>query len=77
MTTHHDLDLLLIARRASADGGARRMREKARLSTREVAAAVGTTAATISRWETAARRPSGAPAVRWAKLLKHLGEVDL
>jgi len=63
---------LAAARRLAACGEAHRIREAAGLSLAEVAGAVGISIAALSRWETGHRRPSGAPAVAWARLLAKL-----
>lgn len=67
-------DLLLLAkgRRWCADGTARQLRERHRLSLVEVAAVAGTTDATVSRWESGLRRPRGNAALRYVKLLESL-----
>ena len=50
-------------------GEARELRLRARLSLGEVAEAVGVSTSTIFRWENGQRRPHGAPALRYLKLL--------
>lgn len=53
-------------------GRAREARQRAGLSLSEIAVAVGVSTATIYRWETAQRRPTGAPALRYARLCENL-----
>ena len=67
-------DALRLARvrKLAVSGEARAIRERARLSTPEVARAVGTTHATIVRWELGKRRPTGPAALRYCQLLDAL-----
>lgn len=60
---------LSTVRELCASGRAREVREAARLSGREVAAACGVTPVCISRWETGMRRPYGDAALRYGRLL--------
>jgi len=62
-------------RQLMASGEAREMRRAAGLSLREAGATVGTSAATIHRWEGAQRKPHGAVAVRYARFLETLRKV--
>lgn len=65
-----DLLDLAVLRRMVADGTARRIRESAGLSVREVAAAVGVAPSCVSRWERGERVPRhGAAAGRYAEAL--------
>lgn len=65
--------LRIAAARAHAETGTgRSIREKSRLSLSQVAKAISVPKATLSRWETGDRRPSGEPAARWAQLLEEL-----
>jgi transcriptional regulator with XRE-family HTH domain len=50
-------------------GRARELREAARLSRSELARALGTTPAWVSRWEAGLRSPRGETALKYAKLL--------
>jgi transcriptional regulator with XRE-family HTH domain len=70
-------DLLLIARarRLSVTGEARKLREQAGLSLREVADAIGASPSALWRWENAQRTPRGAAAVAWGELLRDLDPV--
>lgn len=72
-----DLELLRWVRDLAARGEAREIREAARLTQLEVAAVVGTTVVSISRWETGARSPRGEPALRYARLLARLADVEV
>lgn len=56
-------------------GKAREIRVAAGLSLREVSDAVGIAVATLHRWESLERRPTGAAAVRYADLLQELQEA--
>jgi DNA-binding transcriptional regulator YiaG len=60
------------ARRLAQTGGARAIREGARLSVSELARELDVTPGTVSRWERGLRTPRGAAAERWAKLLRRL-----
>jgi DNA-binding transcriptional regulator YiaG len=53
-------------------GIARQIRERARLSEAEVAAPIGVTVPTVSRWERGLRIPRGQAALRYHALLKSL-----
>lgn len=64
---------LTAARRYSATGAGRTIRQRAGLSLQEVADAIGTHIGTLSRWETGDRKPrSSEAAIRWAELLADL-----
>lgn len=63
---------LFAARRYAETGTGRQIRTAAELTLAEVAAAVGTTESTLSRWETNARAPRGDAARAWAALLSEL-----
>lgn len=56
-------------------GRARELREYTDLTLNDVAAAVGVTGATISRWECGLRLPKGERAARYARTLKALEKV--
>ena len=60
------------ARGLAASGEARERRLAARLSIAELAAEVGVAPATVSRWESGQRRPRGAAAIRYERLLDDL-----
>ena len=69
-------DLLLIAeaRAAAANGTARRAREDARLTQREIGDACGVSATTVAMWETGQRNPFGTPALEYGRLLRQLAK---
>ena len=71
-TTPSDLELISYARRAAANGDARQIREDALLSQSDLARTIGTTPATVSRWEAGKRVPWGDMAVRYARVLTML-----
>jgi DNA-binding transcriptional regulator YiaG len=71
-----DLLLLVEAQEMAANGRAREIREEARLTQGLVGETVGVTAACVSFWEAGKRRPRGAPALRWARLLRKLSERE-
>lgn len=71
-----DLDDLLRARELARSGEARRLRLAAPLSLGEMARAVGVSVATVSRWEAGERQPTGEGAVRWARRLARLAELE-
>jgi len=66
------IDLLVDARRLSASGDGRRLRQSAHLSLLDVAAVVQVAPVTVSRWERATRVPHGPGALAWARLLRRL-----
>jgi transcriptional regulator with XRE-family HTH domain len=61
------------ARKWAASGLARELREASKVSMGEVARAVGAhSAATVQRWETGERQPSGELGARYGRLLDEL-----
>lgn len=60
------------ARKLLASGRARQIRRKARISSEELAQAVGVARATLSRWENGQSQPRGPYALRYAELLEEL-----
>lgn len=60
------------ARKLLASGRARQIRRKARLSSEELAQAVGVARGTLSRWENGQSQPRGLYALRYAELLEEL-----
>lgn len=64
--------VLLWIRELSRTGAPREARLRAGFSLSEIAVAVGVSPATIYRWETAQRRPTGLAAVRYARLIQSL-----
>lgn len=65
---------LLAARRFASTGEAHEIRTACGLSLADVAAAIGSTPATVSRWERQESVPYGPPARRYARLLAELRE---
>jgi DNA-binding transcriptional regulator YiaG len=65
------LDLVEV-RALARSGRAKEIRVASALSLAEIARAIGTTAATIHRWENAARKPYGELALRYGALLDAL-----
>jgi transcriptional regulator with XRE-family HTH domain len=74
-TTFEELCLLTEVRDAARSGRARRIRELAGVTQAELGTAVGVDGSTIHRWERGSRRPSGAPALAYAKALKTLSKA--
>lgn len=70
--TNRDLLLVVRARRLASTGDAKRLREAAGLSLREVAEAVGVSHTALWRWEAGQRAPRGAAASAWALFLGEL-----
>lgn len=68
--------LLVEARTYASTGQAVAIRQAAGLSQGEIARAIGTTRSSISRWEAKLRRPSGPPAIAWARLLRELAKRE-
>lgn len=62
-------------RHCAATGEARRIRLKSRLAIADVARALGTDPSTVSRWEAGQRRPRGAAALAYGRLLARLDKV--
>jgi transcriptional regulator with XRE-family HTH domain len=69
-----DTRLLLEARDAARTGRAQRIREATGLSQSEVARLAGVRPSTVNRWEKRQRVPHGDVAVRWARVLRDLGD---
>jgi DNA-binding transcriptional regulator YiaG len=66
------LELLIEARRAVSSGSGVELRRAAGLSQGELARAAGINPATLSRWESRERKPSGPAAIRYAHVLRML-----
>ncbi len=64
-----ELETIVSIRQLARSGEARRIREAAGLSLRELAAAVGVDAASISRWERGLSAPRVHHALAWHKAL--------
>ena len=62
-----EIKSLVIARLLAESGRGRAIRERARLSVREMADFIGVDAATLSRWERGRTKPHCAAAIRWAE----------
>ncbi len=60
-------------RELAISGEARMIRENARLSTTDLARAIGVDKSTVSRWERGQRAPRGRAALRYEALLARLG----
>jgi transcriptional regulator with XRE-family HTH domain len=67
-----DLRLVGKVRSLAASGRARELRKSAEVSLREAAHVLGTSASTLSRWETGECRPRPTAALRWAGFLVEL-----
>lgn len=70
-----DLEILVrvtSARRLAKDGFARRARIDARASLSEIGRVVGVSKATIHKWETGQRAPTGANGVRYLMIISAL-----
>lgn len=75
MPSASDLPTVALIRRMAGDGAARQIREQARLSLHDVAAAVGVADSTVCRWETGKRLPRGELALRYAAALAEVAVV--
>lgn len=67
-----ELELLVEARSLARTGRGRELREAAGLTQGEIARAAGVNFATVSRWESGGRKPSGKAALRWARVMRVL-----
>lgn len=70
--TSDDLDQLVTMRQLVRTGDARQLRQGAGLSRRELAASVGVTVSTLTKWELGQRVPNGDAALRYARVLGRL-----
>src|SRR5262249_34647614 len=70
--TTANLKLLVEARAAASSGSGIEVRRAAGLSQGELARAAGINPATLSRWESQERQPSGDAALRYARVLRVL-----
>jgi transcriptional regulator with XRE-family HTH domain len=70
-----DVDEVLVSRvrRAFRSGEARRMREEAGLSIRELASLAKLPQASLQRWEAGGSSPRAEACVAWAKAMEQLG----
>jgi DNA-binding transcriptional regulator YiaG len=69
-----DLTELARARDLSASGMGRLIRQRAKVSHREVAASIGTSASAVYRWETGERVPRTDKGLAWARAMWQLME---
>jgi len=65
------------ARRLTEDSAGRRLRVRARLSVAELAADIGVSPSTLSRWETGATVPGPALAQHWFDTLQRIENQEL
>ena len=65
----HDITKLVLARRLARTGEGKRLRERAELTIKEIAQAVGVDTGTIVRWETGRTSPRAPAALRWVDAL--------
>jgi transcriptional regulator with XRE-family HTH domain len=70
-----EITRLLKARWFGTSGEGRRLRERAGLSLREEAEAIGVDPATLARWELGLCRPRTDAALRWEALLSQLQQA--
>jgi DNA-binding transcriptional regulator YiaG len=66
---------LVLLRSLLANGGGRRLRERANLSRSELARMVGTTEVSIWRWEGSHRRPRGPLAQKYLAALAKVADL--
>lgn len=67
-----EIMLLVEAHKKARSGDAKKIRRRAGLTMAHVAAVVGVSESTVSRWEGGSRKPRGEHALRWAALLNEL-----
>jgi len=72
--TQRELGLLVEGRTAASSGRGQRLRESAGLNQSDLARLVGVTPATINRWESGARCPSGPAAAAYAQALRKIAQ---
>lgn len=72
MATHDELLRIARGRVLATSGAARRIREAAGVSQRELAEVVEVAPSTLARWERGETRPRGASSVRYAEALTTL-----
>jgi transcriptional regulator with XRE-family HTH domain len=70
--TEEDFRRIADAREHAATGSGRRIREAAGYTIAEVAALVGISVASLSRWEKGEQRPRTKAAIRWADALARM-----
>jgi transcriptional regulator with XRE-family HTH domain len=71
-----DIEALMRARRLAESGMARSIRLAADLSIEEVAGASDAGISSVSRWERGLRRPHGAAAIRWARVMDEIARAS-
>ena len=64
-------------RRLTITGGARALRQAARVSASEVARQIGASPSTVCRWERGERRPTGDVGARYVRLLRDLAGAEV
>lgn len=76
MTPRTTLERVATARKLTANGEARRLRQAANLSLADIGNACGIEPATIWKWETGRRRPrTGEALIRYANVLDQLANM--
>lgn len=70
-----DADRLMRVREQAASGEARRLRERARFSLKEMGSMIGTSSQNLSRWELGVTTPRYEQGLRWARILERLAAV--
>ena len=73
----NNLSELTWVRDACRTGEARSLRKERRLSLAEVADPVGVSISALARWERGNRKPQGAAALRYARILRSLQRTDV
>jgi DNA-binding transcriptional regulator YiaG len=73
---HSDLTKLVTARRLARTGEGRRIRERADLTVKELAAAAGIDTGTLHRWEDGRTTPRAPAALRWVDALVEATAID-
>ena len=76
MGKQDDLDGLAELGELIRSGRARQLREKAGISGSELARRLDVTPGAVLRWETGERRPQGANARRYARVLRRLADRE-
>lgn len=73
-----ELTVIALANKHIREGTARDIRRRAGVTQAQMAAAVGgIDESTVSRWENGNRRPRGAAAERWLKVLGELAAIEM
>ena len=57
-------------------GKGRELRSRRGVPASAIGAACGVTASAITRWEIGERRPTGWPAIAWARLMRDLADAE-